>query len=83
MAVQFSENKSEVWHALYGKIPKPTQFIFEICDLVRIRKQTLTFEKGFTQSWEQEGFVINDYIKRNTVYCVRGLLGVRICITLY
>ena len=40
---------------------------FKIGDHVRISKHKITFSKGYTQNWSEEGFVIKKV--KNTVPC--------------
>jgi len=57
-------NESQVYINLYGlkTSKKPVKYRFKVDDYVRLSKVKKTFEKGYTNNWTKEIFVINKII---------------------
>ena len=76
------ENKSEVWHNLYGDLIylKPNKIKFAIGDNVRISKnKRKVFDKGYTPNWTEEIFIIDDILSTKPVtYKIVDLMGKKI-----
>ncbi|GFY24472.1 putative uncharacterized transposon-derived protein F54H12.3 [Trichonephila clavipes] len=69
-------NQTQVWLTLYGQSLKESKSIFKVGDTVRISREKLNFEKGYTQNWTREIFTIHQILSRNPiVYRVKDLSG--------
>jgi len=71
-------NILDVYKTLYGKEKSVvnTKFKFQVGDHVRIKKEKLTFEKGYESNFTQEIFIISERISRaQPVYKVTDLKG--------
>jgi hypothetical protein len=71
-------NEVKIWLRLYGKVKKnkkPPKF--KINDRVRISRYKAHFEKGFTENWSSEIFIVHEVnTKYNpTMYQLRSLSG--------
>ena len=81
-----SENESDVWFTLYGKLEnlKKKPCVFNVGDTVRVSKQKLMFEKGYETNWTEELFVITECVQRQPpVYRIKDLLDEPIQGTFY
>ncbi|GFT51545.1 uncharacterized transposon-derived protein F54H12.3 [Trichonephila clavipes] len=77
-------NQTQVWLTLYGQSLKESKSIFKVGDTVRISREKLNFEKGYTQNWTREIFSIHQILSRNPiVYRVKDLSGEIIQSTFY
>jgi transposase InsO family protein len=73
-------NTVEVYKALYGEKapPKHLKYKFAVGDYVRIRKEKLTFEKGYEENYTREVFRVARQMKHHRthpVYKLRDLKG--------
>ena len=72
-----SKNTIKVYNALYGDYKVIYSFFkFGIGDKVRISKKKKAFEKGCTQNWSEELFVIDKQLDTSPVtYRLKDLKG--------
>ena len=70
------KNESQVYINLYGlkTIKKAVRFKFKVGDYVRLSKVKKIFEKGYTNNWTKEIFLIHkSIINTQTTYEVKDL----------